>query len=118
MSRLGNPELAKIMRLLKSKAEEHEASVWKSLAKKLERTRSRRCAVNLSLINRYTEEGETLAVPGKVLGAGKLEHKISVAAFSFSEEAKRKIEAAGGECLTFSALISKNPEGRDLRIIG
>jgi len=118
MSELGNLELAKTIRLLKSKANEHEASIWEALAKKLERSRSRRCTVNLSRINRYSEEGETLTVPGKVLGAGKLNHKISVAAFSFSEEAKRKIEAAGGECLTFAALIKKNPKGKDLRIVG
>ena len=118
MSKLGNPELAKNIRLLKSSAREHDTSVWKALAKKLEVSSSRRYTVNLSRINRYTEEGETLTVPGKILGAGKLDHKISVAAFSFSEEAKRKIEAAGGECLTFAALIKKNPEGKDLRIVG
>ena len=118
MSKLGNPELAETIRLLKSNAKEHKASIWEALAKKLERSRSMRCTVNLSKINRYTKEGEALTVPGKVLGAGELDHKISVAAFSFSEEAKKKIEAAGGECLTFAALIKKNPEGRDLKIVG
>lgn len=118
MSKPENPELTKTIRLLRSKAKEHEAPVWKALAEKLERSKNRRYAVNLSRINRHTEESETFTVPGKVLGAGNLNHKVSVAAFSFSEEAKRKIEAAGGECLTFSALIKKNPKGKDLRIVG
>jgi len=117
MSKLKNLEIVNTIRLLETNARENEAPIWKTLAQKLERTSSRRRAVNLSQISRHSTEGETLTVPWKVLGAGKLEHKISVAAFSFSTDAKRKIEAAGGECLTFSMLIRKNPKGKDLKII-
>ncbi len=36
----------------------------------------------------------------KVLGGGKLTHRIQIKASSFSESAKRKIEEAGGRVLT------------------
>jgi large subunit ribosomal protein L18e len=113
-----NPELIEATRLLKAKTREFDAPIWKTLAEKLEKSKHSRCAVNLSRINRYTKDGETVTVPGKVLGAGTLDHKVSVAAFSFSEEAKKKVEAAGGKCLTFSALLEKNSKGTDLKIIG
>jgi large subunit ribosomal protein L18e len=47
-----------------------------------------------------------------------LDHAVSVAAFTFSETAKKKIEAVGGECLTLSALVQKNPKGSNLKIVG
>lgn len=113
-----NPELIKITRLLKSKTLESDAPIWRTLAEKLEKPKHSRYTVNVSRINRSTKNGETVTVPGKVLGTGTLNHKVSVAAFSFSEAARNKIEAAGGKCLTFSALVKKNPKGTDLKIIG
>ena len=116
--RQDNPELIKTEQFLKAKTREFDAPIWRTLAEKLEKSKHSRCTVNLSRINRYTKDGQTVAVPGKVLGAGTLDHKVSVAAFSFSEEAKRKVEAAGGECLTLTALVEKNSKGKDLKIIG
>ena len=118
MKKSDNPELISVTRFLKSKAAEFNAPIWRTLAKNLEKSKHRRCVVNLSRINRYSADGDTVTVPGKVLGSGTLDHTVSVAAFQFSEEAKKKIEATGGECLTFSALIEKNGKGTNLRIIG
>jgi large subunit ribosomal protein L18e len=118
MRNVENPELIKVTRMLKSKSREFDAPVWMALAKMLERSKHRRCAVNLSQINKYTEDGETVTVPGKVLGVGTLNHKVSVTAFSFSKITRKKIEVAGGECLTFPDLIEKNPKGAKVRIIG
>jgi len=50
-------------------------------------------------------EGDTLAVDasafgvGKVLGSGKVTRKMKVSAASFSEGAKKKLEASGGQAL-------------------
>ncbi|MFH0897510.1 MAG: 50S ribosomal protein L18e [Candidatus Bathyarchaeota archaeon] len=118
MKRKQNPELIETSRFLKTKTREFDAPIWRTLAEKLEKPKHSRCAVNLSRINRYTKDGETVTVPGKVLGSGTLDHKVSVAAFSFSEEARRKVEAAGGKCLIFSDLVKKNHKGKDLKIIG
>jgi ribosomal protein L18E len=41
-----------------------------------------------------------------------------VTAFAFSAEAKRKISAANGKCMSFSDLIKKNPTGSKVKIIG
>jgi large subunit ribosomal protein L18e len=53
-----------------------------------------------------------------VLGAGEIEHAVTVAAFAFSGKAKEKIIAARGKCLSFSDLIKKKPNGSNVKIIG
>jgi large subunit ribosomal protein L18e len=113
-----NPELVNTIRLLKKTSKENDARIWRKIAEYLSRTRRKRIAVNLSRINRYTKTGETVAVPGKVLAAGDVDHSVTVTAFAFSEKAMAKIEKAKGKCLTFSELIKKNPKGSDVKIIG
>jgi len=81
-------------------------------------SRRKRVAVNISRINRYTLKNETVAVPGKVLGAGELDHPVTVAAFAFSETAKQKIRKARGKCLSLVELVKKNPKGSKVKIIG
>ena len=115
--RTTNPEILKIIRFLRKKSNETGAAIWDTLASKFEKSKHARASVNLSRINRYTSDGEKVVVPGKVLGAGALEHKVSIAAFSFSKEARRKIEKVGGECLDIPLLIQKVPKGSGVRII-
>jgi large subunit ribosomal protein L18e len=113
-----NPELIDTIRLLKKTSKENNVRIWRKMAEYLSRTRRRRIAVNLSRINRYTKNGETVAVPGKVLAAGAVDHPVTVIAFAFSERATAKIRKAKGKCLTFSESIKKNPKGSGVKIIG
>lgn len=118
MRKPDNPETIKTLHFLRSRARELDAHVWRALAKKLEKSKHIRCVVNISRINRHSVEGEIVTVPGKVLGMGTLDHKVSVAAFRFSKKARSKIEEVGGKCLTFSDLIKNNPKGKNLRFVG
>jgi len=103
---------------LRKKSREGEARIWRSVADRLSRSRRRRIAVNVSRLNRYTKEGETAVVPGKVLGAGKIDHPLHVAAFAFSEQARLKILKAKGKCLSILELVERNPKGTNVKIIG
>jgi large subunit ribosomal protein L18e len=58
-----------------------------------------------------------VVVPGKVLGAGKLNHPVTVAAIAFSEQALQKIKAAGGRAIHILHLIEENPRGSNVKII-
>ncbi|MEM2419756.1 MAG: 50S ribosomal protein L18e [Candidatus Bathyarchaeia archaeon] len=113
-----NPQLIELIRFLKKQSRKQKAPVWKAIAEKLATSRRRRIAVNISRINRYTGKNETVVVPGKVLGAGELNHPVTVAAFAFSETAKQKIKKARGKCLTITELVKKNPKGSKVKIIG
>jgi len=112
-----NPELLNLVRSLRKKATESDAAIWRDVADRLSSSRRRRVAVNLSRLNRHTKEKETVVVPGKVLGSGKLEHPLLVAAFTFSEQARSKISKAKGKCLTIQDLLKDNPEGSNVRIM-
>lgn len=105
------------LRKLISKLRKLKKPIWRKVAEDLERPRRIRRCVNLSRINRYTEDGDVIVVPGKVLGTGKLDHKVIVGAWQFSEAAKRKIEEAGGKALSLEEFITKY-DGKGVKIIG
>jgi large subunit ribosomal protein L18e len=116
--RTTNPELIKLIRFLKKQSRENKVNIWRDIAKDLAKPRRKRVAVNISRLNMHTEKNDMVAVPGKVLGAGNIDHPITVAALAFSERAKEKILAAKGKCLSFSGLIKRNPKGSNVKIIG
>lgn len=116
--RVENPQLLGLINFLEKAAKENDAKVWEAIAEALSKTRRRRAAVNLSQINRRTEKAQVVAVAGKVLGSGTLDHPVTVAAFTFSTTATRKIKSAKGKCLTFPELVKKNPKGSDVKIVG
>jgi large subunit ribosomal protein L18e len=117
-AKINNPQLLETISLLEKAARENDAKVWNNIADALSKTRSRRKAVNLSRINRHTERGQTVVIPGKVLGTGSLHHPVTVAASAFSTAAKEKIKKSRGKCITFPELIKKNPKGSNVKIVG
>ena len=92
----------------------NDALIWKRVAKELSRPARQRRSVNLSRINKYSKANDTVLVLGKVLGTGELDHKVTIAAFEFSEAAKKKIDNA----LTIQELMKKNPKGSKVILIG
>lgn len=115
--RKSNPNLVKLIDELLVASAKNEAKVWKDIAERIAKPRRLYAEVNVSKIERYAKDNETIIVPGKVLGSGKINKKVTVAALSFSESAKRKIENAGGKCLTIMQLLEENPKGSGVRIM-
>ncbi len=116
MKRTGptNPIMQKMIAELKQK----DAKLWKRLARELEKPTRKRREVNLSRIERYAKANDVILVPGKVLAAGELSKKVTIAAWNFSAGAITKIKAAGGKTLTISELIKLHPKGTNVRLIG
>lgn len=90
---------------------------WKKVASELAQPKRGRVEMNLSRIDVYADEDGTVIVPGKVLGAGTISKKVTIAAFAFSESAKRTITAAGGKAISIDSLHKSNPDGRGVRIL-
>ncbi|OYT27767.1 MAG: 50S ribosomal protein L18e [Candidatus Altiarchaeales archaeon ex4484_96] len=107
----------KLIEELKKAAKEKEAAVWDKIAEELSRSRRNRRCVNVWKINRYTEKGDIALIPGKVMGDGILDHKVEVAAFKFTENAKQKIKSYGGKTISIPELLKKNPKGSKIKII-
>ena len=91
---------------------------WNRIVEDLVKPSRQRRVVNLYKIEQCAKDGETIIVPGKVLSVGDVKKKVKVAALNFSEEAKKKIEAAKGRTMTIKELLEENPEGKKVRILG
>ncbi len=103
---------------LRNAFKKSKAPIWRSLQEELSGPRANRCEINIGRLAEITKADEVVIVPGKVLGTGSLEHKVTVCAFSISQSAARKIIESGGKVVTFDDLIDKRPDGKGVRIIG
>ncbi len=112
-----NPELVQLIRTLKKESREKEANIWHDIAEYLAKPRSQRIAVNLSRINRNTQKGDVVVVPGKVLASGTLEHAVTIAAFEISAAAQQKIATVKAKYITITDLLAQNPKGSNVKII-
>ncbi len=118
MKRTGpsNYQLQTLLQELQPKA--RQSRFWKRIAEDIEKPSRQRREVNVYKIDKYTQEGETVVVPGKVLSVGELSKKVTVAALNFSQQAKEKIIQAKGKTITIHELLQQNPEGKNVRILG
>lgn len=107
-----NPVLRETIETL----EEQDANIWKDVAENLGKVNRQRPEVNLSDIERVVEDGDTVVVPGKVLGSGILNKEVEVAAFKASKNAKNKINE-NGEFKFIRDLLEENPEGSEVKIV-
>ena len=103
---------------LKDKGNKNSSPILLRLANDLEKPSRQRRVVNLSRINRYTKDGETVVVPGKVLAAGELDHAVTIAAWRFSQQALDKIQKSKSKAMQISELIKGEVKGKRIRVLG
>jgi len=112
-----NPLLKELIEELKKKSYQIGSSFLKDIAEKLNKPRRQRIEVNLADIERNTEEGDTIIVPGVVLGYGELSKSITISAWKFSKSALEKIKKSKSNAITIKQLVSSNPRGTNVKII-
>jgi large subunit ribosomal protein L18e len=112
-----DPNLVSLIFDLKKMSRENGAEIWRDIAQRLEKPRCNWAEVNLSKLERFTNEGDFIVVAGKVLGAGALSKKVTVAAYNFSDSAMKAIVEAGGKGITIMDLVEMNPKGAGVRIM-
>lgn len=103
-----NPEIMETINLAKK-------NNLLDLAKKLSAPRSQYKNVNLDELERA--EGDKILIIGKVLGSGDITRKIGIAALSFSEGAKDKLNKAGCDMKSIKMAIEKNPKMEGVTIL-
>jgi large subunit ribosomal protein L18e len=113
-----NDKLMELITLLENKAEEKDSALLARLADDLKRPLRIKREVNISKINRFTKDGEVIVVPGKVLGGGELDHKVTISAFKFSSSALAKLEKNGSKIVPLAKLAEESINGKRIRIIG
>ena len=100
------------------KTKSRDVKLWNRVVKELNKPTRQRRVVNLYKISKFARDGETILVPGKVLSVGDLSKPVKVAAYQFSDSAKEKILKNKGTVLSIKDLFEKNPEGKQVRILG
>lgn len=65
-----------------------------------------RVSVNLDKINRLTKDNDSVIVPGKVLGAGKISKKIKISAMDFSDSALKKLSGAKCDIVKIDEMVT------------
>lgn len=116
--RATNPMIKRVVMALRRAYRQYHVMLWRDLIERVNKPKRRRIVVNVSRINRYTQANDVVVVPGKVLGAGLIDHPVVVAALWFSKSAKEKIERVGGRVLTIEQLMLEKPTGSGIKIIG
>ena len=111
-------ELIQLVKELKDASKKNEAPIWSKIAKNALKSNSNKKTINLKKIDRLTDDGNAVVISGKILGTGKLSHKVLVSSFSISNSAAKKIKESGGEILKFSDMIQRFPSGKGVKIIG
>ncbi len=103
---------------MRAKASSEQSLLWRRIASDLMKpTRSRR-VVNLSRLNRVTKENEVVIIPGKLLGSGDLSHKLTVAAYQYSDSALEKLKKGGCTIVALTDMLKEKTKGKRVRIIG
>jgi large subunit ribosomal protein L18e len=104
--------------ILRKASKESKAPIWNAIERKITGRRANRSEINVGMLAKVTENGQTVIVPGKILGTGSIGHKLTVCSFSISEAAAAKIIQADGSVMNLKDFIKKYPDGRGVRIIG
>lgn len=94
-----------------------QPDIWKRVADLVNKPLRKKRVVNVDQINEIISDGDIVVVPSKVLGSGVINKKVVIGALQFSNEAKRKINSAGGTVLSIVELWEKHPKGTGVRIL-
>ncbi|HYB03282.1 MAG TPA: 50S ribosomal protein L18e [Nitrososphaerales archaeon] len=103
---------------LRKQSRTSKHAIWKTASEEILARRKHRPEVNVGVISRNSKEGSRVLVPGKVLGIGKIDHKVTVGAYSYSQEAKTKIKSAGGDCLSIREFMASTSSVKDVLLLG
>ncbi len=114
MERDKNEALLRLCSELRRLSIERQVGLWRRVAADLERPTRARRQVNLYKIETSANDHETVVVAGKVLGVGELNKKVKVAAYSFSSQARDKLN---DRAMSIAQLMEANPQGKNVRIL-
>lgn len=113
-----NNELQELIGELRKQSTLQKVNLWRRIADDLAKPTRLRRIVNLYKIDQMAKDDEIIIVPGKVLGTGEISRKISIAAYNFSSQAVDKLKASKCKVMTINEMISQNPKGKKVRILG
>ncbi|MFP4403108.1 MAG: 50S ribosomal protein L18e [Candidatus Woesearchaeota archaeon] len=98
-------------------SKDNNIKLWAKIAKDLKKSTRNSKIINLNKINHLTKENDVVVVPGKILGNGELEHKLTIIGLKISSQAKDKLKQSKSEFYLLDEIIQKNPKIKNVRIL-
>jgi large subunit ribosomal protein L18e len=83
------------------------AKLWRDAYSFASRPRRKMITVNLARLSKIANPGESIVVPGKVLGSGRVSLKFNIAAIEYSLSALEKLRSSGCTIESISQAIEK-----------
>ena len=90
---------------------------WLKIAHIISGPTRKQASINLDQIDKETKEGDTILIPGKVLGQGDVSKKIRIVALSFSKSAREKLKERRCEVVSILEEIKVNPKAQGLKVL-
>ena len=111
-----NPYTRLLIKLYKFLERRTDSKFCATVVKRLHMSKVNQPPIGLNRLAKYmtNKEGKTAVIVGKVTDDVRMLGdipKMSVCALGFTESARKRILAAGGECLTFDQLALRAPKG-------
>jgi large subunit ribosomal protein L18e len=110
-----NPYNRLLIKLYKFLARRTESNFCATVLKRLHMSKVNQPPMGLHRLTKYMskKEGKTAVIVAKVTDDVRMLEcpKMSVCALGFTENARKRILASGGECLTFDQLALRAPKG-------
>lgn len=110
-----NPYNRLLIKLYKFLSRRTDSKFCATVLKRLHMSKVNQPPMSLSRLSKYmtNKDGKTAVIVGKVTDDVRLMEcpKMSVCALGFTENARKRIVGAGGECITFDQLALRAPKG-------
>jgi len=110
-----NPYNKLLIKLYKFLYRRTDSKFCATVLKRLHMSKLNQPPVGLHRLSKFMskKEGKTAVIVGKVTDDVRMLEcpKLSVCALGFTENARKRIEAAGGECITLDQLALRSPKG-------
>merc|ERR1712087_147779 len=117
-----NPYLKLLVKLYKFLARRTDSNFNKVVANRLCMTRVQKAPMSLAKLGEHMKgkEDKVAVVVGPITNDVRLldaPQNLKVCALRFSETARKRIEKAGGKCMTFDELAMKSPLGKNCLLL-
>lgn len=94
-----------------------KTGIWRRVSEILSKPSRNRPEINLYRLNKLTKENDVVVIPGKLLGAGIIDHPITVGSLMASELAVKKLTEATCTYLPIDQLMKKYKKGSNVKIL-
>jgi large subunit ribosomal protein L18e len=91
--------------------------MWRRVSEILSKPSRDRPEINLYRLNKLTKENDIVVVPGKILGAGIMDHPITVSSLLVSELAQKKLAESNSKHMTIEQMMKKHKKGSNVKIL-